>query len=449
MKLNKMAFLLGSVCCLLGCEEFLAEKPDQRLATIETIKDMQALLDDYAKLNYSDPAMAEVYGDNYFMADEVFNARNEYDRNMYVFADARIFQPKLNVWNNVYTQVNIANIVLQAVRDKEQRINDRNGISLIRAQALFFRAKAFFNALNVWTMPYNVNSAGALPGIPLRLNANFNLSSTRSTIAEGYRQVIADFKESCAVLPLHALTPMRPSKASAYGMLSRVYLQMRDYVQAEKYADSCLQLKSGLLDYNTLNAGSNYPVPKLNVEVVFEGRGEMAAPLVQERALIKPDLYQLYEANDLRKTIFFKASGKNFVFKGSYEAAASIFNGITTAEMLLSRSECLIRNGDVQKGLDDLNTLLRHRYKTGTFSSINVVAKEDALVLVKAERRKELAFRCMRWLDIRRFNEEGDGIVIRRTINGKTFTLIPRSNSYALAIPEDVIELSGMKQNEP
>ncbi|WP_410220962.1 RagB/SusD family nutrient uptake outer membrane protein [Pedobacter sp.] len=440
--------LIGCMCGLFGCKRYLEAKPDQRLATIETVKDMQALLDDYATLNYSDPAMGEVYGDNYFMSDEVFNARNEYDRNMYIFAEAHIFQPKLNVWNNVYTQVNIANTILQAVDDKQQKINNDAAISHIRAQALFFRAKAFFNALNVWAMPFNANSAGTLPGVPLRLNANFNLPSVRSTIAEGYQQTIADFKESCTALPPLDITPMRPSKAAAYGMLCRVYLQMRDYVQAGKYADSCLRLKNGLLDYNTLNASSNYPVPKLNVEVVFEGRGETAAPLVQARALIMPELYQLYAANDLRKTVFFKASGSNYVFKGNYEAAASFFNGITTAEMLLSRAECLIRAGDVQKGLDDLNLLLQYRYKKGTFSSINVSSKEDALKLIKTERRKELIFRCMRWLDIRRFNEEGDGIVLKRTINGTTYTLSPGSKGHALAIPEDVIALSGMKQNE-
>lgn len=431
-----------------GCKKFLDAKPDQRLATIASIKDMQALLDDYATLNYSDPAMGEVYGDNYFMSDDVFNARDEYDRNMYTYADANIFKPKSNVWNNVYTQVNVANTVLQAVNDNKGEISDEVSLNHIKAQALFFRGKAFYHAASLWAMPYNKAYVETQLGIPIRLNANFSEPSVRSTLAKSYQQVIDDFKNSLPALPKIAVTPARASKAVAYGMLSRVYLQMRDYEMAGKYADSCLQLKSSLLNYNTLNASANFPIPPLNVEIVFEGRVETASPLVQARAFINPQLYQMYAANDLRKTVFFKASGTNYIFKGNYQGTPTFFNGITTAEMKLTRAECHIRANRINEGLADLNELLLNRFKTGTYIVVNGLDKAQALTLIKAERRKEMIFRSMRWLDIRRFNEEEDGIVLTRTVNGKTYTLQPKSKGYALAIPEDVIALSGMAQNE-
>ena len=67
--------------------------------------------------------------------------------------------------------------------------------------------------------------------------------------------------------------------------------------------------------------------------------------------------------------------------------------------------------------------------------------------MVKKERRKELAFRTLRWNDIKRWNLEGDDLVLSRTINGETTVLQPNSLRYALAIPEDVIERSGLQQN--
>ncbi len=447
---KKMIYLMLAVgiSTMPACKKFLEEKSDQKLATIETIRDMQAVLDDYAKLNYSDPAMGEVCGDNYYMTDAVYNAREEYDRNLYVWAPANIFQPQYNVWNNIYTQVNVANTILQAVEDKWATIGDRDALSKISGQAHFFRAKAFFNALNVWAMPYNSATATVLPGIPLRLTANFNEVSVRQSIAEGYAQVLADFKQSLISLPAIALSPTRPSKAAAYGMLSRVYLQMRDYGQAANYADSCLQLQNGLLNYNTLTLSANFPMPQLNVEVVFEGRATTAGPVVQSRALVSPELYAMYEDDDLRKSAFFRASGGAYIFKGSYEAGATLFNGVTSAEMLLARAECSARSGKVDEAVTDLNRLLINRYRTGTFTPISVGSQSSILEMVKNERRKELAFRCMRWLDIRRYNEEGANIVMSRTIEGKTYTLAPKSKLYALAIPEDVIELSGMPQNE-
>jgi tetratricopeptide (TPR) repeat protein len=453
LNFNEMKPIAYILICLTmlsftGCSKFLDAKPDERLATIATIKDMQALLDNYATLNYSDPAMGEVYGDNYFLTNEVFNARDEYDRNMYTFASSNIFKPKTNVWNNVYTQVNIANTVVQAANDHRQQLNDETAIRHIIAQSLFFRGKAFYHALSLWTMPYKADVAEKSLGIPLRLNANFSEPSVRSNVAKSYQQVINDFQNCISALPKIATTPARASKAAAYGMLSRVYLQLRDYENARKYADSTLQIQNTLLNYNTLNAAANFPVPKLNVEIVFEGRAETASHLVQARAFINPQLYQLYAANDLRKTVFFRASGSNFLFKGNYQGAATFFNGITTAEMKLTRAECNIRANKVEEGLAELNELLINRFKTGNYTPVVGLSKEDALQLVKSERRKELIFRCMRWLDMKRFNEEGDEISLTRVVNGKTYTLEPRSKANALAIPEDVIELSGMQQNE-
>lgn len=447
MKLTiKILFVLSSLY-LFSCEKFLTVKPDQRLATITTIKDMQALLDDYAKMNNSDPAMGEVYGDNYLMSDDVYNARDEYDRNMYTFADQLVFKPKVNAWNSLYMQVNVANTVLQAVKEQDNTVKNIGELAHVKAQALFFRGKAFYHGLNVWAMPYQSTTASTLPGIPIRLTANFLSVSKRANIGEGYQQAIKDLKESIPALPRLAQTPVRPSKAAAYGMLSRLYLQMLAYEDAGKYADSALQINRELLNYNTLNATASFPVPKLNAEIIFEGRAETSSQIVQSRALIDPKLYELYVLNDLRKTVFFRKSGNDYLFKGNYEGNASFFNGITSAEMLLTKAECSIRAGKINEGLLELNILLQARFKTGTFVPYAQLSNPEALALVKLERRKELIFRCMRWLDIRRFNEEGDQIILKRQVGGSTYTLNPRSNGYALAIPEDVIELSGMPQN--
>ena len=63
------------------------------------------------------------------------------------------------------------------------------------------------------------------------------------------------------------------------------------------------------------------------------------------------------------------------------------------------------------------------------------------------ERRKELLFRGVRWVDVKRLNKEGYGISLQRTIDGQTYRLGPNSLRFALPIPEDVIAMSGMPQN--
>jgi hypothetical protein len=71
----------------------------------------------------------------------------------------------------------------------------------------------------------------------------------------------------------------------------------------------------------------------------------------------------------------------------------------------------------------------------------------EALNIILIERRKELLMRGLRWMDIKRLNKEDAGIVMKRTINGQTYTLLPNDLRYSFPIPEDVISLSGMQQN--
>ena len=66
----------------------------------------------------------------------------------------------------------------------------------------------------------------------------------------------------------------------------------------------------------------------------------------------------------------------------------------------------------------------------------------------RRKRRKELLFRGLRWADVKRYNREGANIVLSKTVNGKTFLLPPNDLRYAIAIPEDIIGMTGMPQND-
>ncbi|WP_143754113.1 hypothetical protein [Chryseobacterium sp. 52] len=55
--------------------------------------------------------------------------------------------------------------------------------------------------------------------------------------------------------------------------------------------------------------------------------------------------------------------------------------------------------------------------------------------------------RGLRWSDLKRYNSDGANITLTRTVNGQTNTLPPNYLRYAVAIPEDIITLTGMSQN--
>jgi len=111
------------------------------------------------------------------------------------------------------------------------------------------------------------------------------------------------------------------------------------------------------------------------------------------------------------------------------------------------RAECFARAGNTAAALNDLNTLIQKRWKTGTFIPFTAANPQQALNIILTERRKELIFRDLRWIDIKRLNKEGAAIIIKRIINGQTYQLEPNDNRYALPLPLDIINLTGIQQN--
>jgi hypothetical protein len=82
-----------------------------------------------------------------------------------------------------------------------------------------------------------------------------------------------------------------------------------------------------------------------------------------------------------------------------------------------------------------LNQLLVKRYR-GNFTPIVFEDETQALKVVLAERRKELAFRGLRWSDLRRLNaDDRFKETLSRTLAGQEYNLEPQSERYILPIP--------------
>ena len=363
---------------------------------------------------------------------------------MYSWQKDNLFEPGSNDWAYLYKAVYSCNAVLEGL-EASTIVRDA-GFDNVKGQALVYRAKCFLQGLGVWAKAYQISSTADL-GIPLRPNADFNTPSIRATVQEGYLKVLTDLKAAVPLLPEKALSATRPSKASAYGLLARTFLYMGDYQAAENYADSCLRINGVLLDYNKFNKADRYPVALFNPEVVFNTFVPPSTIVSSTRAKIVPQLLQAYQADDLRKQIFYFESGGAYYFKGTYFQPA-LFFGLASDEMYLTLAECQVRNGKTDLGMQTLNKLLVTRFKTGTFVPLVASDKAVALDIVLSERRKELVMRGLRWMDVKRLNADGRGIVLKRTTGGIDYSLTPNDKRYALPLPEDIIALTGMVQNE-
>lgn len=441
--------LLMLSICLSSCKKFLDEKPDQKLAEPKTIEDVQAILDGYADMNTQSPNIGSRSDDDFYLTETYFNSLELNDRNAYTW------QKNINIddgWKTMYKVVLNANLSLETLAGINPDTYNRNAYKQAYGSALFFRGFALYQLIQVYSLPYDSANASVLPGIPVRMNSDVNTVNLRNSMQNAYQQILNDFKSSIALLPATVEPVTRPSKAAAYAMLSNVSMAMRQYHQAGRYADSALQIKNVLMDYNSINPSSTVPFTRFNSEVIFASCQIGRTTLYTRNARVDSLLYNSYESGDLRKSLFFTQVASNqFGFKGSYQASlfGIFFNGPAVDEMLLNRAECFARESDVPAAMGSLNTLLAKRFTPSAFIPVTSGNPSEALRIILAERRKELIGRGTRWNDLRRLNREnGFEKILTRKIGSETFQLLPNDIRYAFFIPQDVIAMTGMEQNE-
>jgi hypothetical protein len=447
MKRIDTYLILAAVMSLCACQDFLEVKPNQKLVVPETTADLRALMDNV--FMNANPAIGEGASDNMFLNLADFNSlAQERERNIYLWRNTAADGDAGN-WQRSYGNILSANIVLETLA-KNAYPNQQEEATQLKGTAHFHRAAQFFNLVLLFAKAYDPATAATDLGIPLRLSSQFEQTNVRSSMADTYRQIEADLKIAIQLLSERSSIATRPNKVAAYALHSRVSLYQADYQQAKLYADSALNLNNQLLDYNSLNVNSTVPFQRFNVETIYYATGSSTL-LTPSRSRIAPELFAMYEAQDLRRVLFFTGSSDaNRQFKGNYDGqnGSTQFTGLTTAELYLNRAEAWARAGNTNAAMADLNSLLMKRWRTGTFVPFTAPDARTALALVLRERRKELIYRGLRWYDLKRLNKESDfATTLRKTLNGENYELLPNSPAYVFPIPQEVILRGGLIQN--
>ncbi len=431
-----------------SCKKYLDEKPSKNLVVPSTVADLQALLNNNSSINngMTPRLLALVSDDNYVTTTTWLSESSIETTEPLNYIWDKNATDLVGSWEAAYDgPIYYSNIVLDALPNIASNNGNLSTLNAIKGSALFYRAFAFQALAQLYCKPYNTTSK-ADPGIVLKLTSDINEKIVRATVQQTYDQIINDLNQAVTLLPSKSTFPTQPTVGAVYGLLARVYLSMRDYSNAGKYANLSLQQNSALMDFNSVIS-----IPQFNVETTyFDMVYESILAYPSHGGLVDSNLYRSYDSNDLRKSVFFKAaSGGAFAFRGSYYGfrLGLPFDGIATDEMYLTRAECYARAGDVADAMADLNTLLKTRWKTGTFVPFAATNADDAKSQILTERRKELVYRGLRWYDLRRLNLEGANITLTRVINGTTYTLPPNDLRYVMLIPFEVINASGIQQN--
>lgn len=450
---NKHIILVG-ICAILGlsmlsCDQFLDVQSDSRLVVPNSIADLQKILDNNSLMNYQKGSKMEEMTDDYDLTVANYASLRDQDKLAYSWKPYETLNS--SDWSNAYSVVYNANLVLERLSKVVRTAENAIAWDKVQGTALFYRANQYLSLLWIYAPAYSEMTAQDDLGIVLRNTSDFNVKSTRSTVEVSYRKVIDDLKQASNLIPEHSVHVLQPNVKAVYGVLARTYFSMAKYDSAYYYADLVLGDNPVLLDFNQaddVKPTANFPFAAFNKETVFYEEMMSGGFVFPSNADVSFELLQLFENNDLRKTTFFKnGTGGRMNFKGNYTGSDIWFCGIANNEMLLIRAECLARQAKLVMAQNDLNMLLEKRCATGTYIPYVFVHKEEALQTILIERRKELLFRGLRFMDIKRLNVEGKGIVLNRTIAGEAYQLNPNDKRYAHRLPDDVIRLSGILQN--
>ncbi len=441
----------------IGCQKgVMDDKPNTNIVVPSSIDDIQKILDNTAVLNNYPLSLRQLGADEYYFTFSGWQKLiRSSEKNAHIWAKD-IYNGERNIpdWNDGFKGIYYANVALESLNNiPTGRIG--TDWNRLKGSALFYRAYHYFNLLLTFTLPFDKKTASTDLGLPIRAKADINEIIQRSSIQQTYNFILNDLKGAIELLPttIDPLYQNRPSKVACFALLSRIYLSIFDYENAENYADKTLGIYNTLIDYNSLSTSTFRPFSNNNPELLLwgisNGYSSMNNGQIQLNTNIDTLLIKLYEPNDLRKGVYFnKNSFGDYNIKSGYQGTyLQPFAGIATDEIYLIKSECLARRRETLLSLNMLNTLLEKRYKSGTFVRITATTPEEALSKILLERRKELVWRGLRWLDLRRLNKEGANITIQRMLNGEIFTLSPNSLRYAFPIPEDEIALSGIEQN--
>lgn len=442
--------ILGAVF-LTGCEDFLNEKSDKKLAIPTTLADYQALLN-YGDVSANYCTAGEVSSDDFYVTDANLNSLNyPQNKRLYSWLPEYISMPYssgYNEWFNCYKIIFVCNTVLDGIEKNGTFGAEANNL---KGQALAIRAFRLLDGAQVWAPAYNEQTANTDLGMVVRLNPDMTLPSVRSSVKQTYEQIISDLTAAIPLLPDVQPGPTLPTKAAAYGILARTYLFMGEYEKALLNAREAITRKNNLIDFNGLDPNASMPIPftkTASEELIF--RTIFSSEILrQPMAKISEALYGLYQENDLRKQIYFgKNADKSYYFRATHtNSLSSLPRGITTAELFLIIAESSARLNKMSEAAEALNHLLIKRWKKNTYFPYEFTDKDSALNIILTERRKELVFRGLRWPDLKRLNRDGANITLTRKVDGEMHTLPPNDPRYAIAIPEEVIELSDILPN--
>lgn len=434
---------------LLSCRKYVEDVPIQGQRVLVYTQDFRYLMDYRDQFEKAIGLPPVLCSDDIDLTAQVIQDRivtNIIQRTMYTWGKPFYLDRSSDYdWDMLYNINYYCNVVINGVLDSKNGLPETKNIIL--GEALIHRAYNFFMLVNMYAKQYDAASADKDLGVPILIKPELLGDLTRSSVKHTYERILADIRQAIPLLPNKSTSNTRPSKAAAYALLSKVYLNMRDFTNAAAFADSTLAISSQFYDYNTAVAGTTpvFPAQLNDVQILLRKvpRTTFSSPLQLSQPML-----DLLSTKDLRYELFVRPGTKlnpNFTGFGywsrsNYASGDGPAIGLSVNETWLIKAECLARSGKKDEAVTMLNTLRKFRFRPADYADLSAATPDAALQLVVDERRREFFGTGMRWFDQRRLNKDAlFAKKVTRVFNNVTYTLEPDGNGYVFPLASILI----------
>ena len=296
----------------------------------------------------------------------------------------------------------------------------------IKGEAYFLRGAYYFLLVNLYAKPYVKETANEDLGVPLKTSEMVvDGFFSRNTVAEVYEQIVSDLENSIQLLhDKERTTHFHANEISARILLSRVFLYMGNWLQAEQQCNEAIRLGCPLRNLNSMNLTAMGASKEYMNQSSCENIFTMGTPTIQTlmstrnqsfaNFSVSDDLYNSYVVNeeieDLRRQCFFtKSRWYNYTtcskspLQSQMKLDAYETFLIRSVEAYLNKAEAQAMMGNDGQARITLEEILKNRYKENKLPQISDLASKDLVDFIRAERRRELCFEGHRWFDLRRY----------------------------------------------
>ncbi len=436
--------------------------------TLESGKELEYLLN-YLEVK-DDPGtdlsviVNESYGQEFTTVKQLISNTNTLI-SAYLSYNEKVDRPNLaskdNRYTSIYSAINTLNVALGKIdgTDADQQMRAR-----VKAEAHIKRAWLHFLAANIYAAQYDPSTAASKGGIAYVTDYIMD-QKEQLPLDKVYELILEDLDdEYINALPDKAKSVVRCSKATGNAIKARVLMQMKRYNEALSYAEKSLSQYCVLEDRLPMIESGSWlllSTSENNLLYVSSYSCSWWIPFCDNLSL---EAIALFEDGDLTLEYgddgyggdlwseFYGESSTGIKGARSFIGYDTYKNpwGLTVESVKYIAAECLIRSGQIEKGLTHVNDVRKLRIHPDNYQDFSASTEKEAMEKLQQAKFIEFLMTFENFFDRKRWNTEDNykKTIVRDMPEVGTYSISPDSPLWILPIPLAVMNNNpSFKQN--